>query len=96
MAIASMQMSYKNKILAMKNKTKNKTKQNPTPWKLIYEYSKVVGYKFNEQKSLFSCVNKGKVEFEIKYITTFILDLPPNEILRCPFNKTCTRSANPP
>lgn len=32
----------------------------------------------------------------ITYITTFILDLPPNEILRCPFNKTCTRSANPP
>lgn len=52
MAVAGMQTRYKNRILALKTK-QDKTKQYPTPWKLKCEYIKVVGYKFNKQKSVF-------------------------------------------
>ena len=50
---------------------------------LIYEYSKVAGYKINIQKSLsFLYTNNEKIEREIKDTITFTTATKKNKILR--------------
>lgn len=61
-----MNVNLENPKESTRNKSKNKNKQKPFLW-LISNYSKVVGYKDNIQKSItFLHISNEQMEFENK------------------------------
>ena len=70
-----------------------KTNKQTNVLELISNYSKVVGYEVNTEKSItFLYTSNEQVECEIKNTIPFTLALPQNEIFRYKFNKICIRS----